>query len=193
MIQDSNFVSNLALGTRPCEREVASVLFSKMYVNRGGALGIYFSAPTVQSSVTVERCQFINNTAGDLGGVAYINLSGEKDAITEVAFKKCNFSGNSASVLGGGFQITTQTVVLNPILFQDCTFTNNKAGELGGAIKALQFHTRGNLDGLRIERTTFVGNNASVGAALYIQSPFLNTLQYYTTKTSAKRTTIENW
>ena len=192
-MQDSNFTGNLANGTRPCEREITTVLFSKVYVNRGGAFDAYFSAPAIESSLTVERCQFINNTAGDLGGVAYINLSGENDSVTEIAFKKCNFSGNSASILGGGIQITVQTISTNPILFQDCSFTNNTAGELGGAIKALQFHTQGNLDGLRIERTSFVGNNATVGAALHIQSPFLNTLQYYSPESSANRATIKDW
>ena len=193
MIQDSNFTRNVAVGSRPCEREITTVLFSKMYVNRGGALGAYFSAPTIESSLTVERCQFIDNRAGDLGGFAYINLSGENDSVTEITFKKCNFSGNNASILGGGIQITAQTVVSNPILFQDCSFTNNTAGELGGAIKALQFHTQGNLNGLRIENTSFVGNNATVGAALHIQSPFLNILQYYSTKPSTNRATIKDW
>ena len=194
LIQDCNFAGNKATDKRQCDREilVTSVLGSKNYVSRGGAIGAFFAATNVISSMLVERCNFTDNKADDAGGAAYINFSGAEGAYTNLTFRKCDISRNTGNVLSGGIQLTSETVLSNFITIEDCIFTNNEAG-LGGAIKAVQIHTQGNLNQLRFIRSHFSGNNATVGAAIHVQSPFLNILNYNTTQIDYNRTSIDNW
>ena len=194
LIQDSDFVGNVATDERQCDgtREVFFTLLSKNYVSRGGAIAGYFAATDVFTSVLVERCLFIDNKADHAGAAAYITFSGSGDSHADITFRKCTFTRNIAQALSGGVQFTSETVLPNHIAFEDCVFEGNKAG-LGGAIAAAHFHTQGNLNRLRLIRTNFTHNRAIVGAAIHIQSPFISILSYESTQTDSSRANIEDW
>lgn len=171
LIQDSTFVNNTATIIGNC-RSVSTVLFSKIYSQRGGAVAGYFAAAGLQLEITIQGCSFTNNTAKDSGGGVYINLSGGDGASTSVTFTNNRFVGNCA-VDGGAIETTFDSPesVMHPshLVVENCTFEENE-GQFGGAIKAVQINAQGNLNHVRVERCNFTENMADVGAAMHLQS-----------------------
>ena len=169
MISDCKFISNSARAN-DCIA-VDTVLTSKQYTQRGGAVACYFAAG-IQVTLGFERCSFTDNYAQDSGGGVYINLSGNIGAVTNITFTECTFVNNEA-IDGGGiettFDLPHSVLMPSSLTVLDCHFENNM-GRFGGGIKAIQISSQGNLNRVWVERCTFVGNRLNVGAAIHMQS-----------------------
>jgi len=194
-IQDSRFESNIANIRGECTLETA-VLSSKVYTQRGGGLAGYFAAAGLEINLEVERCVFESNRAQDSGGAVYINLSGVNGAYANITFRASNFSRNFATVDGGGIEVTFDSTesVHSPsfLLVQDCHFTRNRA-KFGGAVKPVQISSQGNLNQVRVERSTFQENRAQVGAAIHLESFFAGLGTAVHVEQNQDRMVIEDW
>lgn len=189
-IEETDFVNNSANSSTECDA-VNAVLHSKNYIQRGGGVAFYIAAGGLSATITIKKCQIVNNTAENSGGGVYINLSGTARASSNISFEDCNFTENHA-VDGGGMQLTLDTSdsVLYPnfISLQNCNFENNSA-DLGAALKVVQFNTLGNLNIVNFKDCSFVGNTGLVGAGLHLQSLFVDTI----TLVDNRRITIDDW
>jgi len=136
----------------------------------GGGLDIH------GSNSLVINCTFINNSAGSSGGALSIVLGTGNQIIN------CTFTNNSA-LLGGAIRFSSVTVVL-----EWCNFTDNSADEVGGGIFIQNsianvisgifinnraplggaIYATSNADMVKISASTFNGNQANNGGALYI-------------------------
>ena len=170
VISDCNFINNSAHATDCIS--VDTILTSKRYTQRGGAVACYLAAGN-QVTLRFERCNFTNNIAQDSGGGVYINLSGDFGAVNNITFTECTFMNNSA-IDGGGIQATFDlpysVTMPSSLTAIDCHFENN-TGTFGGGLRALQINSQGNLNEVWVERCMFVSNGPNVGAALHMQSP----------------------
>ncbi|WP_017715812.1 DUF4347 domain-containing protein [Kamptonema formosum] len=105
----------------------------------------------LENVLTVENCQFKNNTAGVGGAIVTGNFS--KNTVIN-----CQFDSNKAAAnveqSGGAIQVKS----LSELTVQGSTFTNNK-GINGGAINSL-------LSRLTVENSTFLNNDTTAGATL---------------------------
>ena len=190
MIEDTVFVNNSAFSSDECDA-VNAVLYSKNYIQRGGGIAFYIAARGLSTTIAIKRCQIANNTAENSGGGVYINLSGTTRAYSNISFEDCNFTGNCA-VDGGGLQLSLDTpdsiLYPNLVSLQNCNFDSNFA-DLGAAAKLVQFNTQGNLNILKVKDCTFFNNTGSVGAGLFLQSLFLDTITYI----DNRRISVEDW
>eukprot|EP01122_Echinamoeba_exundans_P014757 TRINITY_DN6743_c0_g1_i1.p1 TRINITY_DN6743_c0_g1~~TRINITY_DN6743_c0_g1_i1.p1 ORF type:complete len:1327 (-),score=168.94 TRINITY_DN6743_c0_g1_i1:211-4191(-) len=123
--------------------------FSDNQAYRGGALYIINS-----DGITIEDCNFTNNTAFLSGGAAYFKET------TAIVFRRCLFDSNRAtasSAVAGAihFQKSTGDIIL-------ATVRNNTAGAHGGGIAVTSQSM------LSIHNATLFGNRAlSRGGALF--------------------------
>jgi len=150
----------------------------------GGAVAVY------DGSATLSKCTFKNNIASgnggalwvsdsvnDLGGV-YINNSADGDggavfingdSAFKSTFTKSTFTGNTACASSPDCSTTLDDPETNggainvssgeDLYVYSSKFTNNNTEDYGGAIHAS--------NGIWIDKSTFVGNEASSGGAIY--------------------------
>ncbi|MEN6575209.1 MAG: right-handed parallel beta-helix repeat-containing protein [Phycisphaerales bacterium] len=90
--------------------------------NRGGAV-VSFDA-----RLTVERCIFEENTAGN-GGAIYASVASNPESACELNLSRCTFTANSAGGSGGALYLCDFSAQIDR-----CTFTANTAAQDGGAI-----------------------------------------------------------
>lgn len=181
-ITNCTFVSNTggALQARAETLQVGSTLFhnntapyeAALVTLAGAALSVEKS-----SSVTVDSCSFLGNTAYmDAGaisvvGVAALTVTNSLFAgntastrmggalllqNTSASITSCNFTGNSAALHGGGLAASAGADgAAQAASITGCTFARNQAlGGSGGAIYAEQ------VQGLNLQDTDFTGNAA---------------------------------
>ena len=141
--------------------------------NNGGAIGNYNIDYSEFGILTVNNCNFINNTAlGSYGGAIY-NGNGDTLIINNSSFTNntANYGGGAVCNENGILIVTESTFTNNTVpdgggaivnynnsTVSECIFTNNTAGTAGngGAI--------GNFFGsMTITGSTFNGNNAPYG------------------------------
>jgi len=170
-ISGCDFTNNQALATDNKTFTFLEVLSSKIYNQRGGGVAFYFGRRKYNGTVLIQNCHFINNTAADSGGGVYMFLNGVESShnITSV---DTDFVGNKAQD-GGGLEIThsNEDSVNNPnfVSVINCTFFGNR-GKFGGGYKNIQLNDYSNSNNLVVEDTVFDGNEAEVGAGIYLQS-----------------------
>ncbi len=101
---------------------VRNLVFQNGNNTTGNGGGLYVRTNT--ANVTVEGCEFNNNTANGFafGGGAYVELGGDAN------LNDNTFSGNTANNDGGGAYVSASG---NATLTNN-TFTNNSAGQDGG-------------------------------------------------------------
>ena len=159
-------------------------------------MACYFAAAGLKINFVVERCVFEGNRAQDSGGGIYINLSGVNGAYANMTFRESNFTGNFAISDGGAIEVTFDTTesVHSPnfLLVQDCYFTRNR-GNYGGALKPIQISSQGNLNRIRVERSTFQENRAQVGAVMHLESFFAGLGTAVHVDQNPDRIVIEDW
>ncbi|MBU1317934.1 MAG: hypothetical protein KKH67_01935 [candidate division Zixibacteria bacterium] len=152
--------------------------FNGNSATQGGAL------VSVMATVTLDNCDFADNSASSIGGA----ITGSD---FDLDMSDCNFAGNTASKGGGalfyGCRVTASST----------GFVNNSASINGGAISSdrdqvldISFcHFDGNnsprggaidLTGTdpSISKSTFTGNEATHGSALFCLSSSKPTLEY---------------
>ena len=189
LIQDCSFKDNSATVEGSCS-QVGSVLFSKIYTQRGGAIAGYFATPGLQSIFTIRGTTFENNRAQDSGGAVYINLSGTNGSSTYITYENDIFVNNTA-IDGGAiettFDIASSVHKPSMLIVQNCLFKAN-IGTFGGALYAIQISSQGNLNRVIVENCIFCENRAPVGSAIHFQSLFLK----FGTSTDIQRIRVEN-
>ena len=129
---------------------VKNCLFDSNTANNGGAMHIklYEEYP---ANVTIQDCNFTNNTAREQGGVIYSNRG-------MVSINNSIFADNRCSGKGGAI-ITTH----GSINITDSVFIRNSA-EYGGALSLINDH-------ILISNVSFIENTARVsGGAVYSKS-----------------------
>lgn len=189
LVQRSTFSDNRAIADSQFVYGVSYVLSERLYNQRGGAMAVYIGTPGYDVQLVIEECTFERNNAQDSGGAVYMYLSGEGSQhsiwITETTFVE------NVGPDGGGLEITqfTNTVAAleNPYLvyITNCQFLRNR-GRFGGGYKSIQIGTY--LNNVTVVNTTFVGNEALVGSALYLQS-----IYSVSEVTILKRSIVQDW
>ena len=117
------------------------------YTSDGGAIRIYNSSPTI------TRCRFVNNSA-NFGGA--IECSGEYPNLAKPIIDSCQFENNTA-YFGGAICFGVECT---PIL-TNCIFRNNYSRADGGAIDNYTAE-------LTVVNCTFITNRASIdGGAIH--------------------------
>ena len=132
----------------------------------GGAL--HFTT-TPNSFITIDGCAF-NNCFAENGGAIYNTTGGTATGgVFKFKIKNSSFCGNRSSLYGGAIYTTTA-----PIQIEDSSFTNNatKPTFWGGAI----FATTTSVNCIN---TTFFGNFADLGGAVYQTTSQFGILNHY--------------
>jgi hypothetical protein len=140
---------------------------------RGGAINLATLQP-----VDIQDCLFLNNSIyEDIGGAVF--------GVNNMVFTNCSFISNSAPAVGGAVAVVGGTLTVT-----DCRFTGNRAFFAGAimsylstftTITASTFDSNFALDSggafygfprsvAVISNSTFIGNRANAGAALYTKS-----------------------
>ena len=105
---------------------------------------------SISGNLLLKNCVVTNNTAHGDGGVGYLKENSNIN-ITSSIFRK-----NSAAGSGGVFMIRNSTANI-----WNSSFVSNRAGTYGGVIDTQYFSA------INISQTSYYGNIASVGGALY--------------------------
>jgi hypothetical protein len=176
-ITDSIIEYNRADGSSNFQREASLLLRRRVFKQRGGGIAFYFGTRTnSHARVEILRSSFVGNFARSAGGGLYINLLGESSSHV-INICDCNFTSNSAYI--GAGMVTFYNPVINDFLspteilphtvsIVDCVFADN-VGQYGGALSNIQL---GYLNTLYVKNCTFMENNGTLGAALYLQFLF---------------------
>lgn len=145
----------------------------------GDTNAIQVGGGLVGSDLRVRHCRFVDNSARDVGGAAYL-LNPEKDMHLPVVFTDCTFSDNlserdgGALGLDGGYGVSGclfegntaefggGAVWSNYVVLDDCVFSSNTAS-MGGAVYGAGDATD----------CAFYDNAASAGGAVYASSRFM--------------------
>ena len=129
-----------------------------------------------QSSVTLDKCMFINNTANSGGAVCNSGMqpfNSSDKAPGTLLVTNSTFQGNSAVFGGGAIFVgrvpdNTGNYSVTSAWVTNSTFTNNAAVDLGGAI-CVYHNVYGSSDLIEVANSTFSGNYASNGTAFMCQ------------------------
>lgn len=144
IVRNCTFIGNNATGVGM--EDDHAFLNKKGY---GGAIGLVYNS---NDGVTIEDCEFINNSAVTDGGAIHVQGNGGGANITG-----CNFTNNSATD-GGAIKIQGRNTTI-----EDCTFVGNNATKTdGGAINI-------NGTGTVINNATIENNTATCnGGGIFI-------------------------
>ena len=191
-ITGSIFKDNNSTAIEGFQYDVAQVLGTRIYNQRGGGVACYFGASNYPADVEIKGCTFEGNYVRDSGGSIYMFLSGQDNGHS-VKIRECDI-GNNTAVVGGGVELTFDTVVnvssrvrLNNAIIENCDFSRN-TGRYGGGYSLIQVNTHENLNNVTVRNCTFTDNKAPVGSALYLQ--YVYTVNQASLK---KMTFIEDW
>ena len=138
--------------------------------NAGQGSGIHatFKGTSSHNSIAILNSLFYNNSAQYGGGIDAIF---QDDAVNNTIYLSgCTFTNNHAQERGGGAlqlgYVVTHNVAHNDITVQDTEFVNNSAG-WGGAVGFFSSRSKMDVENkLNFINCTWIGNSASVGAAL---------------------------
>ena len=119
---------------------VSAVIANSKFINNfasdyGGSIYTMISGQGTQHKISVENCQFINNT-GTLGagGIQFTIYSrGHRISPNTIIIKNCYFSQNQGGH-GGAINVNLLQVESNVVAIEKNTFEKNKASDFGGAI-----------------------------------------------------------
>ena len=101
----------------------------------GGSIYTAIGGEGTQHKISVENCQFINNTGTiGAGGIQFTLYSrGHRTSPNTIIIKNCYFSRNQGGH-GGAININLPQVESNVVAIKNNTFERNKAFDFGGAI-----------------------------------------------------------
>lgn len=172
IIKDTNFIGNKAdFGGALVTSTGAStgvfvsldnVLFKDNEAQSTGAVGNYAGRTSYdKGGMIIKNSRFINNKATATiadGGAGAMFLG--SDSMTEL--DNVIFDGNSSASEGGaiGVRVSTGKGNLGSLKIANSTFSNNTAATKGGAIDNY-------FQNFTVENTTFTGNSANEGGAIY--------------------------
>lgn len=160
----------------------ASLIQFREVVSKGGGLSLLLHGYATRNSITVRRSTFERNSATWGGGVHVCYRDFSK--YNHVRFENCNFDSNSSpnrlepgGSHGGGvdavfLQDDADDLQDNSIVFDSCNFTNNSA-LFGGGVSLQVSEIQGTGNNIHFTNTTFMGNQANVGAAADLSVSFL--------------------
>jgi predicted outer membrane repeat protein len=142
---------------------VTGSTFSHNRAVSGGAIAFPTEPPRSNLFATVADCRFTHNSATN-GGALYGSVDlGGAGSTDLVAVTASSFTHNSATNDGGAIDIAAPASASSSSAFEittdNCAFAGNRAGGNGGAIA--------NSDTLAVSRSTFAGNSAADGGAVY--------------------------
>ncbi len=120
----------------------------------GGAVNIQ---DVTKSGMTIENVNFTNCHSATTGGALTVWGSGVN--ITESNFNNCSAESDGGAVYA--------SAIGNNLNVSDCSFTNCSSDKKGGALTSY-----GN--GTNIEGSSFEGNTADIGAAVYLSGENAN-------------------
>ena len=171
LVSHSTFENNTATAADNFQYTVSQVLSQRIYNQRGGSIACYFGTPSYNATVDIVNSTIKDSLSRDSGGGLYVFLSGANNAHT-VTIQRTDFIGNQAQD-GGGLEITfsmpDSLVLPSKVTISSSNFIKNE-GNFGGGFKCIQLDTHGNMNNVTITNTSFSGNVAQVGSALYLQS-----------------------
>ena len=120
--------------------------------NGGGSNGVIsLSMNSSSYNLEIKDCKFLNNYSTDRGAAVSIYASSP-------TFRNCLFKNNYSTENGGAVHFYNGT---SNGVFLNCTFISNESAKNGGAIG----HYYSNY--LQVRNSTFIGNKAADGAAIY--------------------------
>jgi len=120
--------------------------------NGGGSNGVIsLSMNSSSYNLEIKDCKFLNNYSTDRGAAVSIYASSP-------TFRNCLFLNNYSTENGGAVHFYNGT---SDGVFLNCTFTSNESAKNGGAIG----HYYSGY--LQVRNSTFIGNKAADGAAIY--------------------------
>lgn len=144
-----NTVSRGAMYPLRCSNVLIEDCLFQDNVNPGGFGGAFFAWNSV--GLTVNNCEFIDNTAG-YGGGAYIDGRESPIDPTNNVFTNCNFIGSASTAGSGG----CLSVFSASITIDNCTFENSSSSASAGHIN---FFGQDKI--VNVQNTSF--ENASIG------------------------------
>ena len=192
-IIDSTIEFNQANGSSDFDREASLLLRQRIFRQRGGGIAFYFGTRSSNASVNILQSSFVGNYARSAGGGLYINLVNVNNSHV-IKISDCNFTSNK-SPNGAGMVtfynsvdadslLSADILKFHTVILADSIFIQN-SGEYGGAVSNIQL---GYLNMLTVKNCTFMENNGTVGAAIYLQ--FLFTILSFVPE---KKIVIEDW
>ena len=161
----------------------ATIVISRCYFSgmkniseegRGRGILVSMATGTMNTTLSVEGCSFVNNHVGLYGGGVYITL-GDNSSGCNISLRSNRFEGNRA-VGGGGagilmFSGSRSSSDVNHLVLHNNTFVGNEADFAGGAFISVAYN---GVEGtsLLVDQCTFVNNRVFnlAGGALYISS-----------------------
>ena len=141
---------------------------------QGGGIHITMKGTGLLNTITIHNCSFYNNSAVYGGGVdATLQDNSQENTIN---ISTCSFLKNTALEREGGalilgYYASGERVANNTINVQDTTFMNNSAGR-GGAVSffSSRFKTIITTNRMEFFNCTWIGNSASIGAAMSVSA-----------------------
>jgi predicted outer membrane repeat protein len=161
LIQDCNFSLSSSLGYNGGAIYLGDVV-ADLTIQRSNFVGnsansnggtIYISASTYLKNALIQDCSF-SLSLGYNGGAIYLG-----DVVADLTILRSNFFNNAVGYQGGAVFISASTY-LNNTLIEDCMFDRNTADVNGGAILVFD-----DIDGFSIVRSNFTNNVASTQIA----------------------------
>jgi predicted outer membrane repeat protein len=113
------------------------------------------------SDTTITGSKFSNNSAITGGAIAGRDVA-QNNTAAKLSIKDSVFDSNTATGNGGAIANTFSNTTVT-----DTTFTGNKADGLGGAIYNDGADNQGVLSNIKLATSTFTGNSATSGGAIY--------------------------
>ena len=190
-IVDSIIEYNRANGSFNFDREASLLLKERIFKQRGGGIAFYFGTKSSKAHINILQSSFVGNFARSAGGGLFITLQGENNSYV-INIRDCNFTSNFAYVGAGvvifyspvNDSLSSAKTSAHMVVLADCHFTHNN-GVYGGAMSNIQL---GHLNKLNVKNCTFMENNGTAGAALYLQ--FLFTVLSFVPE---RKIIVEDW
>ena len=153
-------------------------------VGCGGGLSVYFKGIARNKSISINNCDFFNNSA--IWGGGFVIKMDDNTISNNVQISSCNFTGNHAffhedyGIGGGGLRIAVtlyfwssifqrENYSRNEILIEHSNFISNKAiqgGAISFSIARQQLSYLSQVTHLLISNCIFDSNRAQIGSAV---------------------------
>ena len=174
IITGCRFIRNMALSTTSSVRFVLPYKYYHIAFGHGGGLSVFFKGHAKNNYISLEGCNFLDNTAV-YGGGMYIEMQDHSNNNTVVLMGVNVFKANTATRSGGGaflaYLFTEQfgNVTSGTLTFNDVLFENNNA-TYGGGVSYLStrqlFVSENNFNNVTFTDCVWSSNNARYGSAL---------------------------
>lgn len=191
-VTNSHFKYNNASVSDSLVATSTRVLTSQSYKGRGAGMGLFLADSSNEISVTIEGCNFVNNTSFRSGGGLYVAFDGV-DTNHTVMVSQSRFQDNYSGGRGGGLLLAfiSSGDPNAPMLAHvtDTDFINNDARSGGGVAAIPADATAGLGVNIILEDCRFLRNRAAgFGGAL--RFAVFNT---FSDRVSLRNHEVTNW